>query len=227
MVIKDYTSHVSQTPNCVQVAGLPEGRYIFQLTGVDHTVTCVVNKAKKTSQQEEEGPYWLGLIRGQHLYTQMTGAPTSRPLTIKHLEITDTQVSIQLAHWSPSNTKVYVTTSAFMPPGSSSMHSWVESRKLTSPHEWLMTLSAPCTFLEGRKLSEEFEYILNRAGADKWVGSTLSKPSLLIYPEVTLASGERKRKLVTYIWFFIIVRNTVRQERTRESFKMNRVSGRN
>ncbi|ETO35065.1 hypothetical protein RFI_02006 [Reticulomyxa filosa] len=42
--------------------------------------------------------------------------------------------------------------------------------------------SVPSLYCKGREISEEYRYVLERAGANKYIGNNLQKPSLLVRP---------------------------------------------
>lgn len=174
---------------CVRVPGLPEGTYLMVLTdfaGRGRSIKCIVNQP---ASQEAPIKNWT---LGQIIFTENTGVVTDRPLHIKQVDISEDTVAIDLANWSSNSTFAFVSSSSFVPTssaGSTLKPSFSQSR-LKTPASLKSPIVTACHFLSGRKLSEELCYILGRSRQEKWVGSTLNKPSLLLYPKVSIFATE-------------------------------------
>ncbi|KAG0171387.1 hypothetical protein DFQ28_001072 [Apophysomyces sp. BC1034] len=191
MPISDFSGHISRKDNYIEVSGLPEGRYeLYIATSTEsvRTIDCRVIQEHgglytAETASEADSKYWSKWILGQEKYGEKTGLPISRPLCVRKVNVTENQVIAHLSNWSSSNTFALVTATAFVSSSDSSLYSkMMRNRSMKRPEELQAYIRTPSTFLAGRKLSEEYQYILNRERAEKWVGSTLCKPSALMHP---------------------------------------------
>lgn len=174
---------------CVRVSGLPEGRYMMLLTdytGRARSIECIVNQP--VAQEAPIKNWTLGKI----MFTENSGLVTQRPLHIKQIDISDDTVAVDLANWSNNSTMALVTSSTFVSTNSafSILQPSFLRNRFQLPVDSKSPIMTACYFLSGRKLSEELCYILNRSRQEKWVGSTLNKPSLLMYPKVCIPETE-------------------------------------
>lgn len=183
--LHDLSDKILVEPTHIKVEGLPVGHYriIIEDAALFHTIECHV---ADSAQQQDEGVspsvHWKNWIMGRSTYLEGSQA---KPLYLDSVEISQDNVTLRTANWS-HHTFALVTTTAFVPPERTSLADHVVNRDLRAPTRLDGHLKTPARFVAGRKLDEEYEYILNRLRTEKRVGSTLTKPSLLVHPEVKL-----------------------------------------
>lgn len=193
-VLHDMTDKIQVTSDSIHVPqGLAAGQYRFYLStsasygknvcfGVQQ-VDCTIIDAASSN---DTSPHWSDWLVSPRIFAQSTGHPISSPLSIDHLDLTENQLVIKLNNCAASNTVALVSTTAFVPErGYNTARSLVYDQNIPETAMLKTSMDTFAAFLEGRKLSEEFQYILNRSRAEKWVGSSLTKPSLVIYPKVS------------------------------------------
>lgn len=146
------------------------------------SITCIVIKPQL---KVSERGIWSDWLIGENNYAKRNGNFLHKPLVISETSITDENIQVKLNNWS-SKTFAIVTTSTFVPNASESLYSnIVQKQKLSNSRLRQSRVdSTRSLFLNDKRISEEYQYILNRAKAEKWTGSTLTKPSLLVYPKV-------------------------------------------
>ncbi|KAF7724032.1 hypothetical protein EC973_001439 [Apophysomyces ossiformis] len=202
MPLYDVSDHVTRHAGYIEVSGLPEGRYAIvhssHMEGV-RIIECNViqeTRAIECTETDVKDKLWSSWILGQEKYGKKTGLPSSRPLNIRNVDISEDLVHIHLANWSSSNTFALITTTAFVSSSNSSLYSKVASnRSIERPEEHHAITYTPSAFLSDRILSEEYQYIINREKAEKWVGNTLCKPSALMFPQKLAVTTAESRQL--------------------------------
>jgi hypothetical protein len=117
------------------------------------------------------------------------------PLAIVDLESTETSVKIQLDNAGPS-TRVHVMATRFVPRFNAfeMLNNASDLEPAVYSHGTMVNL-----FLTGRKIGDEYRYVLDRQSLPKYPGNMLTRPSLLLNPwalqdtvnrEAILADGE-------------------------------------
>lgn len=190
------TDKINVTSDSINVPeGLAAGSYRFYLStsasygknvcfGVQQVDCTIIDAA--SSDDTGSSPHWSDWLVSPRIFAQSTGHPITSPMGIDNLELTENQLVIKLNNCPASNTVALVSTTAFVPERAcNTTRSLVYNQNIPGTAMLKTSVDTFAAFLEGRKLSEEFQYILNRSRAEKWVGSSLTKPSLVIYPEVS------------------------------------------
>lgn len=127
---------------------------------------------------------WSDWLFGKEQYAKHNGTMLQKPLGISETNVTDDHVKVKLEHWSPK-TFAIVTTNTFIASEDECLYGNAAQRM--TPFFFPSAYGVDSTgslFLNDKLISEEYQYILNRSKAEKWVGSSLTKPSVLIYPKV-------------------------------------------
>ncbi|KAI9271588.1 hypothetical protein BDA99DRAFT_602382 [Phascolomyces articulosus] len=193
-ITHDFTHKVDVHDTHVAIEGLPEGSYRFFLASKGRTsiqIECIIIASDGTQQQG----HWADWLFGKETYAQTNA---QKPLCIQEVQVTDKQIVVGLLDESDgkkqsSTARAIVTATAFVPEKGMSVTRLLHS---SNPRKYIKaSLATEATFLTGRTLSEEFEYVLNRARAEKWIGSTLTKPSILVYPDEGKATTTHGRDL--------------------------------
>ncbi|KAI8988000.1 hypothetical protein BDF20DRAFT_910548 [Mycotypha africana] len=197
-LVKNMTSYIKKGRDYLEVDGLPEGSYIFYIP----STTTAVNSVKCTVIQSSVSfsKLWSKWLLNETVYGQYSSALRT-PLHIQATTISDNSVDIQLDHFSP-HTFAVVTATTFVPPTNESWRLQRDSNMI-QPMSRLSAndncranmISTRNICLDDKRISEEYQYILNRSRAEKWVGNNLSKPSLLMYPKKNADTVTKERYL--------------------------------
>ncbi|KAI8365074.1 hypothetical protein BD560DRAFT_402026 [Blakeslea trispora] len=182
-LIEDVTACVQKTNSYLEVKELSVGNYVFHLYGADgktHKVICrIVNSHTKL-----EGRFWTGWIVDDKYFGKFDADILKRPLMISKIKHDSGKVEVQI---KGNSTKTYVvaTVSTFFPTSQDSLvYKLLSNHHLNMPSLQKAKFSySQSIFLNDRRISDEYQYILNRSKSEKYVGSNLTKPSLLLYPK--------------------------------------------
>lgn len=188
MLIKDISCKIQKQDGYITVAGLPEGEYMLYIpssSGSMEHIKCTVIQSQVDSSNQA---LWSNWLLGETKCGKQNGSVLKKPLTISSKSISDDLIQLQIENGTPSKAFVVVTTSTFIPSSNDTLMSQLfDSRPLPRPlPQENATLDSRSIFLGDKRIGEEYQYILNRSRAEKWVGSNLTKPSLLMYPKVGL-----------------------------------------
>ncbi|ORZ25651.1 hypothetical protein BCR42DRAFT_485784 [Absidia repens] len=196
--VADHTNRLAYTNFAVTVeGGLPEGSYNFYLSSprqphVDIIPVTIVNPSSahqqsilSSSADDNSNSLWKKWLIGDRVYGETTGDIVRQPCSIESVKTTDKQLILKLKNeTSLPSTFAIITASAFLPPLADSLSTQmgnVQHRRLL--FEKIGRNGLDHIHLTGRKLGEEYQYILNRAKEDKYAGSSLPEPSLLVNPK--------------------------------------------
>ncbi|ORZ18099.1 hypothetical protein BCR42DRAFT_413153 [Absidia repens] len=206
ITIADYTMRLKYTDSTViVVGGLPEGSYRFYLSRPhvrhDTLIEVTIVKDNRTRQnptiERKKGDLWNDWMINNRIYGKISGDVIKQPLGIDNITITDSSLTLKLNNATTTKypTFAVITTSVFLPPLPDSLYnSQIRNAKNTRPSIKNMNRNGmEHIYLSGRKLGEEYQYILNRAKEDKYVGSTLTEPSLLVNPKKNRSTTIRSR----------------------------------
>lgn len=168
--------------------------YYASNNGGENQMKCSVIKgqvdlSKSTDSNEncnKKDLFWSDWVIGNNSYAKQNGTMLQRPLYISDIDASDKEnVTIQLKNWS-TKTFLIVTTSTFVPTSPEALSHILNGHSLARPLVYDNGISeTKSLFLNDKQLGEEYQYVLNRARSEKWVGTSLTKPTLLIFPEVS------------------------------------------
>lgn len=172
----------------ITISGLPEGDYTLHIpssSGSMEYINCTVIQGLGDGAQQA---LWSNWLFGETQRGKQNGSVLTKPLTISSKSISDESIQLQVHNGSSAKTFVIVTTSTFIPSSNDTLISQLfDKRSLSRPLlQQDESSSTRSIFLNDKRIGEEYQYILNRARAEKWVGSNLTKPSLLMYPKVNI-----------------------------------------
>ncbi|CEP11483.1 hypothetical protein [Parasitella parasitica] len=198
ILVENVSDKIQKQDRFITVEGLPEGEYILYVpssSGSLESIKCTV--IQDLAEACSNRTLWSNWLFGESGHGRQNGSVLKKPLTISSTSVSDDSVEIQVENASPSKAFVIVTTSAFIPSSNDTLMSQLfDSRPLPRPpcqeDEMLNTRSI---FLGDKRIGEEYQYILNRSRSEKWVGSNLTKPSLLMYPKKNASTDSNARYL--------------------------------
>lgn len=178
ILIEDWTDNVSIEDGLLKINKLSTGHYHLRCVLSKHTLNLNLFIIEDTKQSLKEQP-WTNFRLGKRWAVEAPGNSVLRPLTISHVTRETERVEIQLKNWS---NKTYAIVC-----GTSTISQRKAHENFMAKIEKRLPLKLPigqCAnntlFVSGRKLSEEYQYILERARYEKWMGTTLQQPSLLL-----------------------------------------------
>lgn len=191
------SAFIKRNDNHISISKLPEGEYMLYLgSNVEgrKQIKCSVifsqidfNANNTASNENNINDYvWRNWIIGKNTYAKQNGIVLQKALKISDIHADDDNktVIIQLQNWS-SKAFVVVTTSTFVPTSSECLTVLMNNRSLERPFVHDNNVTSRSLFLNDKQLGEEYQYVLNRARSEKWAGSNLTKPSLLMHPKVS------------------------------------------
>ena len=147
------------------IAGLPAGDYdlLFKRVGVRIRIQITAGEVREN--------YVLGSHRQLELRNQ-------RPLQIKNIAVGDTALSIALVNANEFS-RVHVFATRYEP--AYGVYDYLGRIRDREP--WRTVLGRNESFYAaGRKLGDEYRYIIDRKYAAKYPGNMLTRPSLLLNP---------------------------------------------
>ncbi|KAI9254122.1 hypothetical protein EDC94DRAFT_524762 [Helicostylum pulchrum] len=203
-LIGDLSDLIKINDSHVSISGLPEGEYMFYFASTndgESRIKCSVIKGQANMNEVEEECskkecFWSDWVIGSNSYAKQNGTVIQRPLYISDIDVSDNEsVTVRLKNWS-TKTFLIVTTSTFVPTNTESLAHLINGRNLTRPLVQNSGIyQTESLFLDDKQLGEEYQYVLNRARSEKWVGSNLTKPTLLMFPEIHASTTTESRQL--------------------------------
>ena len=149
----------------LELRDLDPGDYELRLHDAGHRVTVRVTAGLR------DGRFLIGRDRA-------LSATPSRPLHVLGVTSDDARARVQLANAS-ATTRVHAVATRYVPP----FDLFQGLRGDPGPRPAMMTLDRlRSSYDAGRKLSDEYRYVLDRRRAQKFPGNMLERPSLLLNP---------------------------------------------
>jgi hypothetical protein len=165
--VRDVRNHVRIADGFVSITDLDAGDYslYFKRTGVTRTIRITAGKRDER----------VALSRDRQLELV-----NSRPLQVTAITA-DAKAGtavIQLRH-ATDDTRVHVVATRYVPE--EDIYRQLGAPQLLGPG-WALTGRPLSTYMSGRKIGDEYRYILERKYAQKYPGNMLRRPSLLLNP---------------------------------------------
>lgn len=192
--MEDCTDNLSVANGFIEIGGLKPGRYKLRCVTTLLVLALeifIIHGVQETLKDQ----FWTSLRLGQRWIVESAGESVVKPLTISDVKIDHQNVSVQLQNWS-SKTYALIcgnSTLTHRTPHENYMSKKESSQPLVYP---VGQGNINSLFVSGRKLSEEYQYILERARFGKWTSTTLQNPSLLLkrqeQSETTVTSKKLK-----------------------------------
>ncbi|OBZ90101.1 Actin-binding protein F [Choanephora cucurbitarum] len=185
VLVDNMSKHIKKDISCLEIKGLPAGNYMLYLHRADGEIKKISCKIVD-DQVKMEGRLWTGWIVNKKYFGKYDTDIVRKPLIISEIKLDDEKIDVHVKNNS-AKTYIVATVSTFLPTSQDSLkYKLLSDRRLNIPTlqtaEFLNTQSV---FLSDRRISDEYQYILNRSKSEKWAGSNLTKPSLLLYPKKT------------------------------------------
>ena len=170
--VADKFDSVSVDKGLITISDLSPGDYDLRLTyqEVANETTSRDIKIRVT-----DGPQTDNVYVGKHRHLESRGSKT---LHVYRVSTSKTRVRIQLEN-ADQYTRVHVIGNRYQP----AFNSYNMFANITDLEPWVRKPSLRrSVYMEGRKIGDEYAYILRRKYAQKYPGNMLERPSLLLNP---------------------------------------------
>ena len=176
VAVSDLNSLIKLDSGVLSVSGLGFGD--FEL--LDHEYGQSV-KIRVVDSQENKG----GFLVGKH---RVLESRNPSGLAIQSVELRDEKIEAEFSG-ATEDARVHVVTHAFH----SREHLGSKFSPFTPSLMWSSRSPKENFYVDSLKLDEEYSYILERQGLDKYAGNMLPQPSLLVRPwEVSVTENSRR-----------------------------------
>lgn len=187
-IIEDVSSKIEWIDFTMHIRGLGQGNYTLyfpSLEGGLNQIQCTVIDNKTDFSKQE---FWSQWLVGADMCAKQNGKVLQQPLEFEECSINSESIDIRIKNASP-NAFLVATVNTFVPTYDETLvNSLLSQRSLTQPLAQANGVqSTRSLFLDDKCIGEEYQYILNRSRSEQWIGSNLTKPSLLVYPKVKYA----------------------------------------
>jgi hypothetical protein len=163
--IADRFNALSIQARQLQIAALPAGDYLLVMKATSRQIRI----------QLTAGTVRDGYVLGSRRYLQTRKL---QPIQLAAIEQAEDQLRIRVANANPL-TRVHLIASHYTPAYSA----YHELARVAAPEPYQVLWSTPLSlYLEGRKIGDEYQYILDRRHAARYPGLMLDRPSLLLKP---------------------------------------------
>ena len=164
VAMTDHFSRLKLEGGFLTLSELPAGNYELFLKESQQAFTVRIS----------EGHAVAGLVLGKH---RQLSKRNETPLHITSIVEEAEAVQIQLAH-ADVLTRVHVVATRHVPA-----FALDEQLAITTAEPYEITLAhRPNLFTSGRKIGEEYRYVINRRYATKYPGNLLTRPSVILNP---------------------------------------------
>jgi hypothetical protein len=161
----DELSHLALADGFVEIRDLPAGDYQLRLHETETSILVRITAGQRN------GPWLLGKDR-------LLEATATQPLNLSKIETVGDELLVRLANYSP-DTRVHVIATRFVP----TFDVFSDLRGLPADVPGIRDLERPESIYQaGRKLGDEYRYVLERRYQPKYAGNMLRRPSLLANP---------------------------------------------
>lgn len=199
ILVEDVSDKIQKGDGFITVSGLPEGHYELHIpssSGSMDYIECTVIQGIVDNNAHQQA-LWSNWLFGETKRGKQNGSILKKPLSISSTSVSDELIQLQVENGSASKAFVVVTTSTFIPSSNDTLISQLFDKRSLAPavSQQDEFINTRFVFLNDRRIGEEYQYILNRSRAEKWVGSNLTKPSLLMYPKKNASTASTARHL--------------------------------
>lgn len=172
--VRDVSEQLSFSPGSISIEGLEAGDYalINHSTGQRQTI--------RITEGIQDGRYVMGTNRVLEIRN-------SDPVRVSSVNLLNDKVQIKV-EGDLNDTRVHVIARNFEP-----RFNWYSEMSRVRDVEpmFIREYGLRSSYVEGRTLGEEYQYILDRQLAEKYPGNMLERPSLLLNPWSTQATENR------------------------------------
>ena len=170
--MSDFYDSIDVDDGLIMIEDLEPGDYELRLTYKAQTASSHFQKIKiRVTDGEQANNVLVGANR--HLETR-----GSKALHVARMTTNDSKIRIQLEN-SDANTRIHVIANRYQP----AFNAFGQFSKIRDLKPWVRRPSLRrSVYMEGRKIGDEYEYILRRKYATKFAGNMLERPTLLLNP---------------------------------------------
>ena len=170
--VSDFYDSIDVEDGLILIEDLEPGDYELRLTYKAQTASSHFQKIKiRVTDGEQANNVLVGANR--HLETR-----GSKALHVARMTTNDSKIRIQLEN-SDANTRIHVIANRYQP----AFNAFGQFSKIRDLEPWVRRPSLRrSVYMEGRKIGDEYEYILRRKYATKFAGNMLERPTLLLNP---------------------------------------------
>jgi hypothetical protein len=144
--------------------------------------------------------FWTNFILGHRWIAESPGEMVKNPLSIHDVVVNDQNISVKLQNFSSKTYAIVSGTSTLS--HRTPQENYVPKR---TQRRHLLRRIGECQnnslFVSGRKLTEEYQYILERSRFNKWTSTTLQNPSLLLKRQEKSETTVTNKRLKTAVDF--------------------------
>ena len=173
---QDHSEKIKTRPGLIDIQALPAGDFEMHHHPSARSVTIRVTKGENQS----------GFAVSRHRILERS---YGQPLSISSVDTKDGQLLVRLTNARPS-ARLHVFATAYTP--SFDAHEGLQLDPAPTPTS--LDLVIPGTlYVEERDIGEEYRYVLERQGAEKFPGNLLPRPGLILNPwKVRTTETEKK-----------------------------------
>lgn len=179
--VTDRFQAISISDGLVKISGLDPGDYLLRMTYLAQSNPRFFHDVKiRVTRGQQANNVLVG--KSRHLETR-----GSRALHVAKITTNQEKIRIQLDN-ADEFTRVHVFANRYQPVFSA----YREFAQIRDLEPWVRRPSLRrSVYMEGRKIGDEYQYILRRKYASKYPGNMLERPSLLLNPwEVETTSNQ-------------------------------------
>ncbi|MEM7785366.1 MAG: hypothetical protein AAF623_18615, partial [Planctomycetota bacterium] len=170
--IADYSDRVVFGDGSIQVSNLDAGDYLLRIRSSAQLHSAQVKNIKIKVAD--------GMMAGRVIVNDARELETrgTQSVQVPSIGVDDEQLVVQLKN-SGAKTRVHVLASRYQP----AFDSFTAMSGIRDSQPWYRKNSFQrSVYMEGRKIGDEYEYILRRRYLKKYPGNMLQRPSLLLNP---------------------------------------------
>ncbi len=180
-IVASFFDNVSVRDGLITIQGLQPGDYLLRLNDRADTNASVY---KSIVLRVTAGKQSANALVGKHRQLEKRA---SNPLQITSLEVKGEQITVQLANARPGS-RVHIMGTRYQP----AFNAFSSFSKIKDIEPWSYRPSVRrSVYMQGRKIGDEYQYILDRKYATKYPGNMLQRPSLLLNPWASKTTDNR------------------------------------
>ncbi len=170
--VRDVYDEVEVENGLIKISSLEAGDYDMRLAYESQTNGVVYRTVKI---RVTEGPQTDNVLVGKYRHLESRG---NQALHVSRISTNDSKIRIQLENVDEF-TRVHVIANRYQP----AFNAFNLFAQVSDLEPWMRRQSLRrSVYMEGRKIGDEYEYILRRKYAQKYPGNMLERPSLLLNP---------------------------------------------
>ncbi|RUS19884.1 hypothetical protein BC937DRAFT_86775 [Endogone sp. FLAS-F59071] len=190
-VLTDQRAKLSVHNHEIVIAGLDPGNYTLYIdtTFKSSIIKLRIIRPALPLATSPESSSWSRFLLGRTSQLESTSPTTTRPLGIVSVTVThsdnDQLITVQLQNYSTVRTTLFATVSQMVPNDEYRLDTVLGRGKeqfYAEPGWRVIETEEENIFLDGRVLSEEYQYIMERARQKRWTGTVFKKPMILVKP---------------------------------------------